>query len=459
MKKILLNLVMVASLTACVPADPDLMASRAASSPVGTLPPMKTFQGQALERVRSSNADLARDFLDLSFQLESGRDLPVFTRFEGPITLRVTGRAPAQMRQDLTRLLARLRNEAGINIQMTQSDTASITINAVSRSDIQRHIPQAACFVVPNISRLSEYPRAARAPKTDWVRLQERTKMAIFIPVDSPPQETRDCLHEELAQALGPLNDLYRLPDSVFNDDNIHTVLTSYDMLILRAYYAPELRNGMSREAVAQRLPAILARLNPTGQGRRAKRLSATPRAWTDAIQTALGPGTGPAARQLAARRALAIAENAGWTDHRRAFAHYALGRLTQGINAEIALSHFRAAQSFYTRDPITQLHAAHVAAQLAAYAITEGNGQEALLLTTPYLSVAARHENAALLSTLQLLRAEALDLQGRPIEAKAVRLDSLGWARYGFGADRVVRAKLREITALSPLRRRNGQS
>jgi len=33
------------------------------------------------------------------------------------------------------------------------------------------------------------------------------------------PQEVRDCLHEELAQALGPLNDLYRLPDSVFNDD------------------------------------------------------------------------------------------------------------------------------------------------------------------------------------------------------------------------------------------------
>ena len=60
----------------------------------------------------------------------------------------------------------------------------------------------------------------------------------------------RDCLHEELAQALGPLNDLYHLPDSVFNDDNIHTVLTGFDMLILRAAYAPELRTGMTREQV-----------------------------------------------------------------------------------------------------------------------------------------------------------------------------------------------------------------
>jgi len=37
------------------------------------------------------------------------------------------------------------------------------------------------------------------------------------------------------------------------------------------------------------------------------------------------------------------------------------------------------------------------------------------------------------------------------------VRLDSLGWARYGFGADWAVRAKLREISALSPLKEPNG--
>ena len=54
----------------------------------------------------------------------------------------------------------------------------------------------------------------------------------------------RDCLHEELAQAMGPLNDLYELSDSVFNDDNFHTVLTGFDMLVLRLHYAPELANG-----------------------------------------------------------------------------------------------------------------------------------------------------------------------------------------------------------------------
>jgi hypothetical protein len=41
-----------------------------------------------------SNSDLARDFIDLSFMLESGRALPVLTRFEGPVTVRVTGNPP-----------------------------------------------------------------------------------------------------------------------------------------------------------------------------------------------------------------------------------------------------------------------------------------------------------------------------------------------------------------------------
>ena len=45
------------------------------------------------------------------------------------------------------------------------------------------------------------------------------------------------------------------------------------------------------------------------------------------------------------------------------------------------------------------------------------------------------------------MLRAEALNMSGRASEARQVRMDSLGWARYGYGADWAVRAKLREIS------------
>ncbi|MDX1781725.1 MAG: DUF2927 domain-containing protein [Thalassovita sp.] len=446
------------ALGACMSTAPSEMPTRASTEAAPLLPPMKTFSGPRPDTPRAANADIVRDFLDLAFRLESGRELPVLTRFEGPISLRVTGKAPISLGIDLDHLLTRLRREAGIEIHRTRSKSASITIEAVSHAQIRKHLPQAACFVVPNVSSLKEYASARRAPRTDWTRLAKREKLAIFVPADAPPQELRDCLHEELAQALGPLNDLYRLSDSVFNDDNVHTVLTGYDMLILRAFYSPQLRSGMTRGEVAARLPGILAALNPAGQHRAPRYLPKTPRSWIDAIQAALGPGSNPTTRRAAAQRAVNIARSEGWTDLRRAFSHYALGRLTQNYDANIALAHFSAAQKYYGQAPDTRLHASQVAQQLAAYAISEGRGQAALGIIDPHLNVAAQHENAALLSTLLLLRAEALDLLGRTTEARMVRLDSLGWARYGFGADWAVRAKLKEITALSPLKRSTGQ-
>jgi hypothetical protein len=175
------------------------------------------------------------------------------------------------------------------------------------------------------------------------------------------------------------------------------------------------------------------------------------------AIQTALGPGAAPRERQAAAEQALRIARNRGWRDHRRGFSHFALGRLTQPVNPEAASRQFRLADRFYQQGHGTDLHRAYAASQLAAHALRRGDGARALRLVSPHLATAERHENAALLATLMMLQAEALELQGRLSDARAVRLDSLGWARYGFGADWAVRAKLREIATLSPPRAPNG--
>ena len=99
------------------------------------------------------------------------------------------------------------------------------------------------------------------------------------------------------------------------------------------------------------------------------------------------------------------------------------------------------------------------IAQYAAAYAIARGDGSEALRQIDPYLDVAARSENAALLATLMLLKAEALDQTGQTEAARTVRLDSVGWARYGFGTDWAVRAKMQEIASLNPQNKRNSQS
>jgi uncharacterized lipoprotein NlpE involved in copper resistance len=133
------------------------------------------------------------------------------------------------------------------------------------------------------------------------------------------------------------------------------------------------------------------------------------------------------------------------------------LGRIAQADDPGFAEDQFLRADQFYQRVPGTDLHRAFTAAQRAGYTLARGDGATALDLLNPHLGTAERHENAALLATMQMLRAEALELTGRVSEAHAVRLDSLGWARYGYGADWAVRAKLREIGALSPLKGSDG--
>lgn len=443
------------ALNACTPSSGGDV-SRLMTLSDTSLPPVKVFAtGTPTSPIRSNN-DLALDFIELSFKLESGRELPILTRFEGPITVSVIGNQPPSLQHDLTRLVTRLRREAQIDIsQISGAKPANITINAVPRKEIRKLLPQAACFVAPNVSTLDEYRKARRTKKANWSQLRQRRKLAIFLPNDVSPQEVRDCLHEELAQSLGPLNDLYRLPDSVFNDDNVHTVLTGFDMLMLRTYYSPQLHNGMSRGQVAATLPHILRQINPRGEHTRARFLTRTPQPWKRAIEGALGPASSRAERHKAAHEALRIATAMGWQDQRRAFAHYAMGRVLQRENPKAAQDHYSMAKKYYDATPGTRLHQAYVATQLSAYAISQGAGAHALKLISPHIETARSNENAALLSTLLLLRAEALDLENRPAEAQAVRLDSLGWARYGFGSDWAVRAKLREISSLSPLKGR----
>ncbi|WP_201132319.1 DUF2927 domain-containing protein, partial [Rhodovulum imhoffii] len=252
-------LLFVAACTATEPLRPP--------PPAPDLPPMRQFSGSPAPLPTRPNTQVARDFLDLAFRLETGEALPVLTRFEQPVTIRVTGPAPPTLERDLDALIRRLKREAGISvIRVPAGGPAQITVQPVTRRELQRSVPGAACFVVPRVQSWAEFRNRRNRRALDWSTLNRRETAAIFLPADVSPQDVRDCLHEELAQALGPLNDLYRLPDSIFNDDNIHAVLTSFDMLILRAFYAPELQNGMTREEAARRLPALLARLNPAGE-------------------------------------------------------------------------------------------------------------------------------------------------------------------------------------------------
>lgn len=442
------------ALVACAPAQrADVTkASALDATQVAALPTMKSFATQAPTPSSRSNAEIAADFMDLEFNLESGRALPVLTRFEGPVTVALRGDVPPSATADLGLLLARLRDEAGIDIASTPNPDASITIDFQPRQQMQALVPTAACFVAPRVAGWAEYRRARHSDILNWATLTRRDRLSIFVPSESSSQEVRDCLHEELAQALGPLNDLYRLSDSVFNDDNFQAVLTGFDMLILRLHYSRDLQNGMTPHEVAEKLPTLLARLNPHGEFAGHALTDASARPWIDQIETALGPNGTDRARIAAADQALAIAQAAGWADNRLAFSYFAVARLNMRRDVPRALASFAKASRLYSLQPYGPLHVAHVDLQMAAFALSAGEPGAVITLTDAAIPIAKAAQNAGLLASLMLLKAQALDRVGRAEEAQALRLDSLGWARYGFGSESVVRARMADIAALSPI-------
>ncbi len=429
-------------------------------SPELSLPPMKTFARTAPMPPASSNAQLARDFLDLTFTLENGDAVPLFTRFEGPIAVRVIGQAPPTLGPDLERLLQRLRREAGIDIARVSAESAAtISIEPVPRRQIQSVAPAAACFVRPNVSSWKEYRARRNDPATFWNRLTERRSMAIFLPNDVSPQEVRDCLHEEVAQGLGPVNDIYRLSTSIFNDDNFHAVLTGYDMLMLRLTYDRALSSGMTRQQVAARLPGILGRVNPKGGAGGIAPPASQNAAWGRAIGQATSPRGSSARKLAAARRAVDLAAAAGPRDPRLAFSYYVLGRQSLASDPAEALQAFLRAGNIYQNRSDSRLQEAHVALQVAAFQLSAGRGGIAQQLIDQNLDTVRRAEHASLLSLMLLVKAEALELQSEPGEAAAVRREALAWGRYGFGAGRVVRERAAEILAISPRSRRSGDT
>ncbi len=416
--------------------------------------PMRMFDNPSPNTVvRRANSDIAREFLDLSFALENGRRLKSMTRFEGPIAIKFAGSAPSYAERDLERLIARLRTEARIDIRRVPAEEpANIVVEAVAPSQMAQVAPSAACFVVPNATGWEDFRRNKRSIRTDWAQITERSSVAIFLPNNVPPQEIRDCLHEEIAQALGPLNDLFQLRDSIFNDDNFNLVLQPFDMLVLRIYYSPALRNGMTRAQVSERLPALLAKFNPAGSGLASDARPRTGRDWIRQIEIALGRSGSTQRRINAATRAIEIADTRGYSDQRIGFSFLARARVSTQSNPEQAALDYATAYSiFYTLFGADDIHTAQTAVQMAWLALSAGAVDDALVFINGSIPAARRGQDAIMLFNLLALKAQAESWRGNTARAKELRAEALSWGKYGLLSDRDLSRRMGQIAQLAP--------
>ncbi|MCP5088555.1 MAG: DUF2927 domain-containing protein [Rhodobacteraceae bacterium] len=403
--------------------------------------------------VNRSNSDIFNEFLDLTFNLESGHKIPRLTRFEGPISVAFAKTPKTVISRELDNLVSRLRVEAGLNIhRITDARAANIIIETLPKRQLQRAAPNAACIVVPRVASWAEFRKNRFSRVTDWSSLDQRDRAIIFMPGDVSAQDSRDCLHEELAQALGPLNDLYRLPDSVYNDDNFHIILTSYDMLILRAYYAPDIRNGMSQHQVAAVLPRVLTRINPVGNGIAPRHLSPTRQDWAREIETALGVQVSEQARITAADRALRIAHQANYNDHRLGFTYFARARVSIRQNPDLAAADFARAYAIFNQEfgPY-DIHTAQAALQMASLSISANQMDTALGFIENSLKAAKTAQNGRLLFSLLAMKAEIVEMRGHPEKATQLRKEAVSWGRYGIVPEQEIADRLKTISKLRP--------
>jgi hypothetical protein len=432
------------ALTACATAPPVEGVSSVRFGTV-TLP----------RGVARSNLDLGQDFLDLTFQLESGETLPAILRYETPVRVYMGSPALAPYAPDLAAVLGRIRVEAGIDIAATDDpDAAQIRIEAVPAAEIARVFPTAACFIVPEERNWADFMRDRDQPRVRWSEQKTLRRAAIFLPPDTTPQDLRDCLNEEVTQALGPANDLYRLPDSIWNDDNFHGMATPFDMLMLRTLYQPEFRSGMSRSEVASRLEKVLDRVNPKGRGLPRADRAPESKAFATALETALDRDVSRERRLGAAKMAAQIAAEMRPVDHRFGVALLTLGRLSLRQDPAAAVQHFTEAYNLFERrlGP-KDVRTAQAGVHLAALALGTAQYDLAIRLADRHVPVAAKAQNAILIAGLLSVKAEAQVALGKADAARQTRLDSLQWARYGFGdTDGALAREQAQLAALQRL-------
>ncbi|MEM9269031.1 MAG: DUF2927 domain-containing protein, partial [Pseudomonadota bacterium] len=68
------------------------------------------------------------------------------------------------------------------------------------------------------------------------------------------------CIHEEIAQSMGLVNDSLEARPSIFNDDYEFALLTRHDEVLLSMLYDPALRPGMTATEVIPLLPGVARR-------------------------------------------------------------------------------------------------------------------------------------------------------------------------------------------------------
>ncbi|MEM1343349.1 MAG: DUF2927 domain-containing protein [Pseudomonadota bacterium] len=420
-------------LGACAtPREEALTAPRLPDTPV-------LYRALPAGETRWSNEALAKLFVRLVFDAEWGARRVALVRFEGPISVGLEGPGAEQYRDFLERYFSYLRRHALLDIR-TGAVGRNLHIRFVEGADFRALLPGAACVVVPGDLAWEQYAeRPDRLGGRAMVELRAIRAMTVFLPGSDEPHRVRACLLEEIAQALGPINDFYGLGPSVFNDDFAHLWPTRLDLLMLRVLYDGALRPGLSRAETEVRARAVLDRIHPAGQGAAPLPypLRSGMRDWRTRMQRIVSRETGARARRALA---LALAEEAAirvpdtpWHCH----ALLTLGRVLLRPDPDAALAALNKAGAVCARvHGGDDLRLARIRIERAAALLALMRPREALAETSGLERVLAAHGLDERLAAHYALKSRALRALGEQAAAERAEAQARTWAGYALGVE-----------------------
>lgn len=232
-------------------------------------------------------AMLMRNFEQIAFRDEyqrspgSGRgSAQPLRRWQTPVRMRVHfGDSVAEPERTsdtdaIRTYAARLGRITGHSISTTSGERADFHVFVVGEDDRDAAV-----------DRIKALEPGTAPEFTDFLRRMPRDTYCLVLVYDDPSRPhvlrsayaliraelpelmRRACIHEELAQGLGALNDSPAARPSIFNDDDEFALLTSHDEAILRMIYDARLRPGMSFSRAQPLIEPLAEQLASPGAG------------------------------------------------------------------------------------------------------------------------------------------------------------------------------------------------
>jgi hypothetical protein len=215
---------------------------------------------RAAERTTFTDAEIIDGFYRIVFGAEfhvSG-SVDRIRKYEKPVRVHVDSRSKPDRRKEVAEVVDDIRSKIRhLDIAMADSrKEANVTVTLVRDRDIEKTIRQfygreQAARIVKSLE-----PQCLSGFRKDELFRIEHSD--VIVVVDAGEFIFRDCIYEELLQALGPINDDDDLPWTMFNDDVQMGFFGIYDQYLLNILYDPRIRAGMTKEQVKALLPQIL---------------------------------------------------------------------------------------------------------------------------------------------------------------------------------------------------------